>query len=405
MFDIEGQEGMFDGMLIDPTIVINGKDGVDGKDGAPGPEGMPGRDGVDGRDGKDGKDGRDGVDGKDGISYWIEYDKKTNALIFKNDGGKKNQDPIKLPPTAKGWGFAAGSGRGGGQVQADWNQTNKNDPTFIKNKPEVHNVSFRIVDTLPTVGDSWTIYLIESTEEGAGDKYEEWVYVYDETQEKYVWEKFGTEVDLSGYIKGVQINGTELTPDENNKVNIPKASNSTLGVIKQGNGNETGIIVSTDGIVQTYPASDTRIENKTGNAPLVPSNLNKAVMEGLGNNSLTWTDAYKTSARNTIGAEAQATIQTLSATDSITLSDNTIYNGGEQTALTIALPATVDVSFLSEICFSSGSTATTLTYPQSGINWVGDDVSSNVFTPVASKRYTIICSYDGSNYLFVVKGV
>jgi len=194
---VVGYEGK---ALVDPAIVFEGKnglDGKDGKDGIPGPEGMPGRDGVDGRDGKDGKDGRDGIDGKDGISFWIEYDKKTNTLIFKNDGGKKNPDPVKLAPLANGWGY--GAGRGGGQVQADWNQTDKNNPTFIKNKPEIHNVSFKIVDTLPTVGDSWTIYLIESSEEGAGDKYEEWVYVYDETQEQYVWEKFGTEVDLSGY--------------------------------------------------------------------------------------------------------------------------------------------------------------------------------------------------------------
>lgn len=191
---VEGYAGK---ALIDPAIVLVGKDGKDGKDGVPGPEGLPGRDGIDGVDGKDGKDGRDGIDGKDGISYWIEYDKKTNTLIFKNDGGKKNPEPVKLAPLAKGWGY--GAGRGGGQVQADWNQTDKNNPTFIKNKPEIHNVSFKIVDTLPTVGDSWTIYLIESTEEGTGDKYEEWVYVYDETQEQYVWEKFGTEVDLSDY--------------------------------------------------------------------------------------------------------------------------------------------------------------------------------------------------------------
>lgn len=102
--------------------------------------------------------------------------------------------------------------------------------------------------------------------------------------------------------------------------------------------------------------------------------------------------------------ETKSTIQTLSATDSITLADNTIYNGGEQTALTIALPATVDVSFLCEIDFTSGATATTLAYPNT-IKWVGDDVSNNVFVPVASKRYTIICAYDGVNYRFTVKGV
>lgn len=102
--------------------------------------------------------------------------------------------------------------------------------------------------------------------------------------------------------------------------------------------------------------------------------------------------------------EAQSTIQTLSATDSITLSDNTIYNGGEQTALTIALPATDTVGFICEIDFTSGTTATTLSYPNT-IKWIGDDVANNVFIPVASKRYTIICAYDGVNYRFTVKGM
>lgn len=120
-------------VLIDPTIILRGEKGEKGIDGLPGKDGLPGRDGVDGKDGRDGRDGRDGVDGKDGISYWIEYDKKTNTLVFNNDGGKKNPDPIKLPPTAKGWGY--GAGRGGGQVQADWNQTDKTNPTYIKNKP------------------------------------------------------------------------------------------------------------------------------------------------------------------------------------------------------------------------------------------------------------------------------
>lgn len=122
--------------LIDPIIVLQGKDGKDGLNGERGPEGLPGRDGIDGRDGKDGKDGRDGVDGKDGVSFWIEYDKKKDELVFKNDGGKKNPEPIKLSKLSKAWGFGVGKG-GGGQVQADWNQTDENNPTYIKNKPEV----------------------------------------------------------------------------------------------------------------------------------------------------------------------------------------------------------------------------------------------------------------------------
>lgn len=102
--------------------------------------------------------------------------------------------------------------------------------------------------------------------------------------------------------------------------------------------------------------------------------------------------------------ENKETIQTLSATDSITLADNTIYNGGAQTALTISLPSTVGVSFLSEIDFTSSTTATTLTYPNT-LLWDGEDCSNNVFTPVVSKRYTCIIFYDGTYWRGIVKGV
>lgn len=109
--------------------------------------------------------------------------------------------------------------------------------------------------------------------------------------------------------------------------------------------------------------------------------------------------------------QEKATIQTLSATDSITLADNTIYNGGEQTALTIALPATDTIGFICEVDFSSGATATTLSYSLTDIFWEGSDVAydstaqKNIFTPVANKRYTIIFYFDGVNYNGRVGGV
>ena len=102
--------------------------------------------------------------------------------------------------------------------------------------------------------------------------------------------------------------------------------------------------------------------------------------------------------------ERQDTIQTLSATASITLADNTIYNGGEQTALTIALPATADVSFICEIDFTSGTTPSTLAYPNS-IKWFGTDVSGGVFVPTTSTRYTLLFYFDGVHYVCIVKGI
>ena len=105
------------------------------------------------------------------------------------------------------------------------------------------------------------------------------------------------------------------------------------------------------------------------------------------------------------------TIQDLSTTDSITLADNTIYNGGEQTALTITLPTTDTIGFICEVDFSSGSAATTLSYSLPDIFWEGTDVAydstaqKNIFKPVENKRYTIIFYFDGVNYNGCVGGV
>lgn len=109
--------------------------------------------------------------------------------------------------------------------------------------------------------------------------------------------------------------------------------------------------------------------------------------------------------------QAPSTVETLDASDSITLADNTIYNGGTQTALTIALPSTDTIGFICEVDFSSGNTATTLSYSLPDIFWAGVDVSydataqKDIFKPVANKRYTIVFYYDGVNYNGRVGGV
>lgn len=99
-------------------------------------------------------------------------------------------------------------------------------------------------------------------------------------------------------------------------------------------------------------------------------------------------------------------IQALSATDSITLTDSVLYQGGEQTSLTIALPESATVGFVSQASFLSGTTATAITYPSTGLVWHhrGDDVSGGVFTPVANKVYTIMFIYDGYQFIAFVEG-
>ena len=107
----------------------------------------------------------------------------------------------------------------------------------------------------------------------------------------------------SGYqanvLEGVQINGTDLTIDVNKKVNIPAGTNAVAGVARAG----AGLASMAGGVFYIYPSTEAALQAKTNTVnPVVPSNLDIAVREGLGNNSLTWTEAYKTSARNTIGA-------------------------------------------------------------------------------------------------------
>ena len=114
-------------------------------------------------------------------------------------------------------------------------------------------------------------------------------------------------------VQGVQINSTDLTPDINNKVNIPKASADTLGVIRIG----TGLQIQSNGQVYLVKATEAQIIAKTNNInPIVPDTLNIAIREGLGNNGLTWTDTYKSNARTTIGAVGDVQINGTSITTS-----------------------------------------------------------------------------------------
>lgn len=203
---------------IDPLIIFEGKDGKDGAQGPQGIQGVPGKDGLDGKngqdgkDGKDGRDGRDGVDGKDGVSFWIEFDKKKNTLVFKNNGGLKNPESIKLPKDA-GWGYGIGRG-GGSAVQADWNQTDPHAVDYIKNKPQAGGLSFEVVDELPAVGRSDVIYLVPVDGPQEHNIYEEFIWVKHKDG-TYGYEKLGTtEIDLTHYVKDDRtVNGQALSAD------------------------------------------------------------------------------------------------------------------------------------------------------------------------------------------------
>ena len=84
--------------------------------------------------------------------------------------------------------------------------------------------------------------------------------------------------------------------------------------------------------------------------------------------------------------------------------DNAIYNAGELSALTITLPDLMDAGFISQVNFTSGSTATQLTAPNT-IVWTGDDLDDGVFVPAANRRYVVMFHYDGVNVRGVVQGI
>ena len=108
---------------------------------------------------------------------------------------------------------------------------------------------------------------------------------------------------------------------------------------------------------------------------------------------------------STFGAETA-----FASGDTIPLADKCLYNStGDITTLTFSAP-TVDVRYLSQVNFTSGTTATTLSYPNAFKLMNGcDDVQVvegvKRFVPVANKRYQVFIVCDGVNTIIFAKGV
>lgn len=79
-------------------------------------------------------------------------------------------------------------GVGGKQQQADWNESDSNSPSFIKNKPNISGALTRqVVNTLPTEDiDPNCIYMIPKSDPETGDYYDEYMYISGS------WEKIGS---------------------------------------------------------------------------------------------------------------------------------------------------------------------------------------------------------------------
>lgn len=152
--------------------------------------------------------------------------------------------------------------------------------------------------------------------------------------------------------------------------NTDYASSSTGGVVKI---NEHGLTISS-GVLSINPATDSYIKGANANyMPIVPASQHKATFYGLAKAA---GDTTMSSSSNEIGtytSEAKAAIQSMlgvekgvelietitGTTPSITAQPNVIYQCGEVSTISITPPA----NGTCDIFFTSGSTATVLTIP------------------------------------------
>lgn len=79
-------------------------------------------------------------------------------------------------------------GVGGKQQQADWNESDSNSPSYIKNKPNIDaGLHYEVVNELPTEDiDTNCVYLVPSTDPQQSDVYNEYMYIDN------AWEKIGS---------------------------------------------------------------------------------------------------------------------------------------------------------------------------------------------------------------------
>lgn len=102
--------------------------------------------------------------------------------------------------------------------------------------------------------------------------------------------------------------------------------------------------------------------------------------------------------------KSKTIIVTLTDTELIvTLNHNTEIRCGEVTTMSINMPTSISDDYISSVIFTSGATATVFDYPDT-IKMIGEGCVDGRFIPGINKRYEIIISYDGVNFVGAVGG-
>lgn len=266
-----------------------------------GPKGDPGEEGPQGPQGEPGRDGANSVDAGTNIS--VEYDsteKKytiNNTMEIVNNVSSSDTGKALSANMGKDLNTEISNLKNIGRFCAIWDAEAGAPTSEPLETPYIYKTGdyFRIGTAgykVPT-GSQYNPgeYDLAEEETGIGD-----VWYYDSVE----WVKQASSG--GGTVQDVQVNGTSIL--SGGVANIPIAG-SELGVVKVNTGQGLAVNPSAGNIYITA-APDSNIVAKNNNyQPITPNNLDKAVMEGLGNNSLTWSAAYKAAAQATIGLPAQ----------------------------------------------------------------------------------------------------
>lgn len=171
-------------------------------------------------------------------------------------------------------------------------------------------------------------------------------------------------------VTDVQINGSSIL--SSGVANVPIASANDFGVVKTTGGK--GVTMVTGGIVATSSANSAQVKAGTqGYNPIVPFNQHESVFYGLAkaagdatqtssSNAVgTYTETAKAAIRSMLGvASAVELEETVSGTTPTIIGQpNVRYVCGEVSTLSITPPASGTI----DVVFTSGSTATVLTIP------------------------------------------
>ena len=189
-------------------------------------------------------------------------------------------------------------------------------------------------------------------------------------------------------------------------ISIGHFSNTRNGVVlgHRANSNINGIAIGTGADTQNNVQStgnrSIAIGTVTDGTMSCKATADEAIQLGNGTNSVNnqfqvYTYPMLDGNTGKIPSDRMTKVIELTAT-SVELASDNIYNGAELASVIFTLPATVPVNFTAQLNFTSGTTATVLSAPNT-INFEGDDCTGGVFTPVASKRYQVLIASDGVN--------